>query len=212
MQTVAVHPTAPKQSRIDLAADVLRSGGVVALPTETFYGLAADATQPQAVAKLNRLKQKDVATPTLLLAADSAQARSVALTLPDGFDEFADAFWPGPLTLILPRAAHIPDEVTGGGETVGVRVPGLLLPQRIAAALGSPITGVSANLHREPAPRTAAEVAASFDDRLDLILDAGPTPGGAPSSLIDLTQDPPRLLREGILRREALERVRPLSV
>jgi L-threonylcarbamoyladenylate synthase len=209
MQVTSVHPVDPKPSRVAVAVEVLRAGGVVAIPTETFYGLAVDASQPEALAKLNRIKRKEVDSPSLLLASDVGQISAVA-EIPEGpFEALAEAFWPGPLTLVLRAVAGLPPEVGGAGEsrgTVAVRVPGLALPRMIAAELGFPISGVSANHHREPAPRTAADVAASLAGELDLILDAGPTPGGAPSTLIDLSGERPRLLREGILRRSALER------
>jgi L-threonylcarbamoyladenylate synthase len=113
-------------------------------------------------------------------------------------------FWPGPLTLVVPASPGVCDEITGGLGTVAVRVPGLALPRRLARELGRPITGVSANLVGHPPCRTAADVARVFPEGVDLILDGGPTPGGAPSTILDLTTDRPTLLREGILPRSAL--------
>lgn len=209
MQIVPVHPAEPKPARIEAACEVLRAGGVVALPTETFYGLAVDSSQASAVQQLNRLKVKHPDSPVLLLAADLAQVERVSAAPPPAFAVLAAAFWPGPLTLVLPAAPGVPVQVTGGRGTVGVRVPGLALPRRIAAALGRPVTGVSANLHGQPPPRVAADVAAAFVEGVDLLLDGGPTQGGAPSTVVDLTTARPSVLRRGIVRQAALRHFLP---
>ena len=158
---------------------------------------------------MNRLKVKAADTPVLLLAADIAQVEGVSVDPPPAFSVLAAAFWPGPLTLVLPAAPGLSVEITGGRGTVGVRVPGLALPRRLAAALGRPVTGVSANLHRRTPPRTAAEVAAFFGDGVDVVLDGGPTPGGAPSTLVDLSGPRPRVLRQGIIPLAALRNFLP---
>jgi len=204
MQVVPVHPGDPRPARIDAAREVLRAGGVVALPTETFYGLAVDSSQPAAVGKLNRLKVKAPDSPVLLLAADIAQVERVSAAPPPSFSILAAAFWPGPLTLVLPAAPGLPVQITGGKGTVGVRVPGIALPRLLAAAVGHPLTGVSANLHGEPPPRSAAAVAAAFPEGIDLLLDGGPTSGGAPSTVLDLATARPLLLRAGIVPEAAL--------
>ncbi len=209
MQVTPVNPREPKPVRIEAAAEVLRAGGVVALPTETFYGLAVDSSQGRAVAQLNRLKVKDDDSPVLLLAPDMAQVERVITALPTSFALLARAFWPGPLTLVLPAAPGLSSQVTGGRETVAVRVPGIALPRMLAEVLGNPVTGVSANLHGRRPPRTAGEVAESFPEGIDLLLDGGPTPGGGPSTLVDLTGPKPRVLRPGIVRETALRNLVP---
>ena len=209
MQVVPVHPADPKPARIDAACEVLCAGGVVGLPTETFYGLAVDSGQAGAIEQLNRLKVKAADSPVLLLAADMGQVEGVCADPPPAFSVLAAAFWPGPLTLVLPAAPGVPTQVTGGRASVGVRVPGLVLPRKIAAALGRPITGVSANIHGNPPPRTAAEVAESFPEGLELLLDGGPTQGGAPSTVVDLCGAHPRVLRRGIVRQNALRHFLP---
>ncbi len=183
---------------------MLASGGLVALPTETFYGLAADAFRPDAVRRVNEMKGKGAGDPVLLLLADPAQASAVTDSTPALYDELAARFWPGPLTLVIPSAERVPLEVRGGGETVAVRVPGLALPRHLARVLGRPVTGVSANRTTKAPCRTAADVAAAFPKGLEMILDGGPTPGGAPSTILDLSGDRPRLLREGLLPLSAL--------
>ncbi len=209
MQVAPVNPREPKSARIELAGEVLRGGGVVALPTETFYGLAVDSSQGPAVAKLNQLKRKDDASPVLILAAGMAQVECVSTAPPPSFALLARAFWPGPLTLVLPAAAGMSAQITGGLGTVAVRVPGLALPRMLAEELGRPITGPSANLHGAPPPRTAREVAEAFLEGIDLLLDGGPTPGGSPSTLVDLSGPNPRLLRAGAVRETALRNFVP---
>jgi L-threonylcarbamoyladenylate synthase len=204
MQVVPVHPGDPRPARIQAACDVLRAGGVVALPTETFYGLAVDSSQPAAVSRLNELKVKAADSPVLLLAAGLSQIERISSAPPPVFAVLASAFWPGPLTLVLPAAPGLSIQITGGRGTVGVRIPGLALPRLLAEALGSPVTGVSANRHGEPPPRSAAEVAAAFPEGIDLLLDGGPTSGGAPSTILDLAAARPTILRVGMVREAAL--------
>jgi len=199
-----VDPDQPRPDRLERVRDVLLDGGVVALPTETFYGLAVDAMNPRAVARINRLKGKPVDAPVLLLAADRDQAMQLAVAPPPVFERLAASFWPGPLTLVVRAAASLPREIGGGRGTVGLRVPGLALPRALASALGRPLSGVSANRHGAPPCRTAAEVLRALPAGLDLLLDGGPTPGGAPSTVVDLTVSPPRILRPGSVPASAL--------
>lgn len=199
MRVVAVDPMHPREERLAEAVKTLNSSEIVALPTETFYGLAADCRNPAALRLLNELKGKQPDAPLLLLAADSAQVSEVADHLPERFEELARSFWPGPLTMVIPAAPGLPREVSGGRGTVAVRVPGLALPRRLAKALGRPITGISANLTGRPPCRTAQDVADSFTSGIAMILDGGTTQGGAPSTIIDLTGERPAVLREGVL-------------
>lgn len=204
VRVITVNPMLPRPDRLAAACESLNDGGIAALPTETFYGLAADCHNTEALRAINRIKGKDGVAPHLLLMAETAQVALVSASLPRHFDELAKLFWPGPLTLVVPAARGLAREVTGGRGTVAVRVPGLALPRRLARELGRPITGVSANLHGEPPARTAAEVARYFPEGVSLILDGGPTQGGAPSTILDLTTERPTVLREGILPRSAL--------
>jgi L-threonylcarbamoyladenylate synthase len=204
-RVITVNPMQPRPDRLAAACESLDSGGIAALPTETFYGLAADCQNPVALREVNRIKRKADDAPLLLLMAEPAQVELVAAERPRHFEELAKLFWPGPLTLVVPAASDLPSEVSGGRGTVAVRVPGLALPRRLARELGRPITGVSANVHGEPPARTAADVARIFPEGVTLILDGGPTQGGAPSTILDLTTERPTVLREGILPRTALE-------
>jgi L-threonylcarbamoyladenylate synthase len=186
------------------AVAALEAGQVLAAPTETFYGLVADAFNVQALCQLNRLKRKPADTPILVLLADPSAVHQVSDALPERFHALADMFWPGPLTLVIPAAPGVPSEISGGRGTVAVRVPGLALPRRVAARLGRPITGISANLHGEQPCRTALDVSRTFPDCLGMILDGGPTPGGAPSTILDISVSPPRILRRGIVPSSSL--------
>jgi len=201
---IAVSPSEPREDRLQQAAAVLKAGGIAALPTETFYGLAADVFHVEALKRLNRLKKKADDSPILLLLADVTQLALVADAVPLAAEELAGRFWPGPLTMVVPASKDLPREVSGGRGTVGVRVPGMELPRRLAAVLERPITGVSANLHRDPPARTAEDVVRIFDDQIDLVLDGGEAPGGAPSTILDLTVARPCLLRAGAVPLSAL--------
>jgi L-threonylcarbamoyladenylate synthase len=203
-RVLAVDPVHPRDDRLTSAQRALESGGIVALPTETFYGLAVDAFNPDALTRLNRVKGKDADSPVLLLLADPKQTELVADELPARFTKLAETFWPGPLTLVVHASDRVPREVSGGRGTVAVRVPGLALPRRLADKLGRPLSGVSANRYREPPCRTAADVSRVLGEEIELILDGGRTAGGAPSTIVDLTGDRPRVLREGIVPAAAL--------
>jgi L-threonylcarbamoyladenylate synthase len=203
-RVVALNPDDPRPDRLQIAVDALATGGIAAIPTETFYGLAGDAFRADVLLRLNQLKSKGADAPVLLLLADIDQVELVARDLPDSFAALAERFWPGPLTIVVRAGPGVPVEVSGGRGTVGIRVPGLALPRRLAAALGRPITGVSANLHGEPACRTAEEVVRVLPRGVDVVLDGGPCPGGAPSTIVDISDGPARLLRRGSVPLSAL--------
>lgn len=199
VRVITVNPMQPRPERVAAAVAALEAGQVAALPTETFYGLAVDCFNAAALVALNRLKRKAEDSPLLLLLEEPAQVAQVADSVPPKFEELAQLFWPGPLTLVILASSRLPAEVSGGRGTVAVRVPGLALPRHLARGLGCPITGVSANLHGQRPCRSAADVAAIFPEGVAVILDGGPTQGGAPSTIVDLTGEHPALLREGIL-------------
>lgn len=181
------------------AAALLRAGELVAFPTDTVYGVGAIAWDRAAVARLYtaKLRSADKAIPLLL--ADSADLDLVAAGVSPAARRLAERFWPGPLTLVVPRAAGVPDEVTAGGATVAVRVPDHPLARALIRLAGAPLATTSANLSGHPSPVTADEVAAQLAGRVALILDGGRCPGGVPSTLVDATGTPPRILRPGPL-------------
>jgi L-threonylcarbamoyladenylate synthase len=179
------------------AVQVLRNGRVVAFPTDTVYGIGAHAYDSAAVEQLYVVKRRpgDKAIPLLLPAADALA--EVALDVPERAFALAARFWPGALTMVLHRASNVPDAVTAGGDSVAVRVPDHPVTQALLAALGAPLAATSANLSAQPAPATADGVLAQLEGRIDLILDGGSCPGGVASTVLDLTVDPPRVLRPG---------------
>lgn len=204
VRVITVNPMQPRPERVAAAVAALEAGEAVALPTETFYGLAVDCANAEALLGLNRLKRKAADEPLLLMMEGPDQVATVADSVPPKFEELAQLFWPGPLTLVIPASPRLPAEVSGGRGTVAVRVPGLALPRHLARALGRPITGVSANLHGQRPCRTAADVAGIFPEGVAVILDGGPTQGGAPSTIVDLTGERPTVVREGILPSSSL--------
>ena len=194
----------PREDRLREAAHLIQTGGIVVVPTETFYGLAVDPFNPEALAMLISLKGKPDASPIPLLLANAEQAAQVAGELPEEVAQITQMFWPGPLTIVVPAKPDLPEQVTGGTGTVGIRVPGLLLTRRLAETLGRPMTGTSANLHGGPACRTAAEVVRTFTSRVSMIIDGGPTTGGASSTVVDFSRPLPRIIREGAVPASAL--------
>ena len=191
------------------ARRVLRSGGVLALPTETFYALAVNPFDPAALARLFALKARPAAKPVLVLIAGPEMLFQVVREVPAAAIPLMAAFWPGPLTLILPARLDLPPLLTGGTGTVGLRQPRQALVCRLLTALGLPLTGTSANRSGQEPLTTAAAVARELGGEVDLILDAGPCPGGLPSTIVDVTVSPPRLVRAGALATSAIQELFP---
>jgi L-threonylcarbamoyladenylate synthase len=193
----------------DEARRVLTSGGVLALPTETFYALAVNPFDEAALARLFALKERPASKPVLVLVGDSAMLDQVADEVPAAGARLLARFWPGPLTLILPAREGLPELLTVGTGTIGVRVPRQAVTCRLLTFLGFPVTGTSANRSGAAPLVEAAAVAREFGDRVDLILDAGPCPGGLPSTIVDVTSIPPRLVRAGAVPLAELRTVLP---
>jgi len=195
------------EAAIAAAARCLAEGGLVAFPTETVYGLGADATNATAVARLYAAKGRPRFNPLIAHVADLAGAETIAVLDPDS-RKLAQAFWPGPLTLVLEKAAGcaVSDLATAGLDTVAVRVPAHPTAQALLRALGRPVVAPSANLSGHVSPTTADHVAGDLAGRIDMILDAGPVPVGVESTIVSCL-DGPRLLRPGGMPREAIEQV-----
>jgi L-threonylcarbamoyladenylate synthase len=203
----------PASERLAEAGHLLRSGGVVAFPTETVYGLGAAALDASAVQRIFVAKGRPAHNPLIVHALDTTAACTLVTEWPATAAALAERFWPGPLTLVLPRRAEVPDLVTGGGPTVAVRVSAHPVARGLIAALGGPIAAPSANRSGQLSPTTAQHVWASLGTAVDLILDGGPTPAGLESTVLDLTTDPPTLLRPGPISPEALTAVLgPLTI
>jgi len=189
------------------AVEVLRSGELAALPTETVYGLAANALDARAVACIFAVKGRPAHNPIIIHVSDTAMARRCAAQWPEAAEKLAAAFWPGPLTLVLTRATVIPDAVTAGGGTVGIRWPSHPFIQTVIRACGFPLAAPSANLSNEVSPTNAEHVAKSLAGKIPLIVDGGQSQVGIESTVIDLTQRPARMLRPGMIHLESLAAV-----
>ena len=193
------------ERQIALAVDLLREGGVVAYPTDTLYGLGADAFNEAAVERVFVIKGRPHGMPLPLLLADADALAQVASEVPPLARVLAERFWPGALTLVIPRSAKVPELVSGRGWKVGVRVPDHPVPRELARRLGAPITGTSANKSGGPDPRTAADVRSQLGEMVDLVIEGGGLPAGQPSTVLDLTGPSPRIVRAGAISKEALE-------
>ena len=188
----------------DAAAELLKSGGVVAVPTETVYGLAANGLDAAVVRKIFAAKGRAETKPISLFAACIEDAERFCVV--DGRTRRLSALWPGPLTVILPRLGCVPDEITAGGEGVGVRVPDDMTTLEILRRAGIPLTGTSANISGEAPARSAAEAMEIFAGRVDAVVE-GASPGGVPSTVVDLTGSIAKVVRMGAISRETLEKL-----
>jgi L-threonylcarbamoyladenylate synthase len=184
----------------------LRAGGLVGFPTETVYGLGADALNARAVEAIFAAKGRPADDPVIVHLAESSQVERVAVPTPAAW-QLGEAFWPGPLTLVLPRRPNVPPAVTAGLDSVGVRVPSHPVAQALLRESRLPLAAPSANLFGRPSPTTAQHVLDDLDGRIDAVVDGGPTTVGVESTIVDLTTSPPRLLRPGGLAAEAIEAV-----
>ncbi|HTP41466.1 MAG TPA: L-threonylcarbamoyladenylate synthase [Nitrospiria bacterium] len=195
-RSLVVDPCHPDRGALDEAGRCLARNGLIAFPTESFYGLGVMATSAEAVARLFAVKRRPADQPAPVVVADRHQVAQVIETIPLLAERLMARFWPGPLTLVMAARANIPMQLTGGTGRLGVRQPGLPLPVLLAAVAG-PITATSANRSGAQPATAAPVVEAVFRDEIDLILDGGATPGGLPSTVLDVTVDPPRLVRRG---------------
>jgi L-threonylcarbamoyladenylate synthase len=187
------------QAAVQRAAELLRAGEVVALPTETVYGLAANARDPAAVARIFSIKGRPAHNPVIVHVVGTEMARRCVSEWPGLADKLAAAFWPGPLTLVLPRAREIPDGVTAGGPTVGVRWPAHPFIQAVIRECDFPLAAPSANLSNRISPTSAAHVSQQLNGKVPLIVDGGQSQVGIESTVLDLTVSPARVLRPGMI-------------
>jgi L-threonylcarbamoyladenylate synthase len=208
-EVLRVDPQTPDQKSIARAAECLRSGGLVAFPTETVYGLGAHALDRAAVRRVFAAKERPVSDPLIIHVASFDAVIPLVAEVPTIGRDLATRFWPGPLTLILRRSDRIPDEVTAGLDTVALRVPAHPVAHALIQCAGLPVAAPSANRFSRPSPTRAAHVLADLDRRIDMILDAGPTTVGVESTVIDLTRKPPMVLRPGAIDVAALRSVVP---
>lgn len=203
----AAEPPVATEAALERAAGILRDGGLVAFPTETVYGLGADALDAAAVAAIFRAKGRPATNPLIVHVADIAMARGLAASWPVAAERIAAGLWPGPVTIVVPKTAAIPDVVTAGGPTVGLRCPDQRAVRRLIEKVGRPLAAPSANRSEAVSPTTAQHVLDGLGGRVDLILDGGPCRQGIESTVVDCTCDPPVILRPGPLARADLEAI-----
>ena len=206
-RVLAVNGDSPDPGVLDEAGTILARGGLVAFPTETVYGLGADALNVAAVRSVFTAKGRPPDNPLIVHLAEASQVDDVAVDIPAIARELARSFWPGPLTLVVRGRLGLPKEVTAGLPTVAVRVPDHRVPRELVRRLGRGIVGPSANTSGRPSPTEAAHVLADLSGAVDIILDAGPTRIGLESTVVDVTVEPPAILRQGGLTQEQLESV-----
>jgi L-threonylcarbamoyladenylate synthase len=204
---VEIDARSPQPTTLEKAAQIIRDGGLVAFPTETVYGLGADALSPKAVHRIFDAKGRPCINPVIVHIANESMLASVTTTWKEKAQLLAQAFWPGPLTLVLPKHPDVPDVVTAGGPTVAVRWPKHPVAQGLINASGRPIAAPSANRSSELSPTLAKHVIASLGDQVDMILDGGMCSGGIESTVVDLSCDTPRLLRPGLISLEQLREI-----
>ena len=187
----------PSDQEIEKAAEILRAGGLVAFPTETVYGLGADASNPAAVRKIFAAKGRPADHPVIVHIADMSELKHWAAEVPRAAWLLAEKFWPGPLTMVLKRSPHVNDLISGGQNSIGLRVPGHPVAQQLLKAFGGGIAAPSANKFGRLSPTTAEHVREELGNAVEMVLDGGPCDVGIESTIVDLTNDPPTILRPG---------------
>ncbi len=200
-------PTVAGAEAIREAVRILRAGGLVAFPTETVYGLGARAFNPEAIARIFAVKRRPLDNPLIVHVATDDQLHSVTTDIPPVARKLMAAFWPGPLTLVLRRAPEIPTAVSAGLDTVAVRMPDHPLALRLIHEFGEPVAAPSANRSGRPSPTRVEHVVRELGDAVALVLDGGPCRIGLESTVLDLTADPPRVLRQGAITPQMLRAV-----
>ena len=194
---IKLDPQNPAAADIMRAAEVVRAGGVIAFPTRCLYGLGADAFNAEAVDRIFRIKERSPRNPILILIDRTSRLERLVSELPPVAVRIMDHFWPGRITLVFKASEAVPRCLTAGTGKIGIRLPGHPVAAALVNALQTPLTGTSANLSGKPGCRRIEDLETQIADKLDLILDAGPLSGGIGSTVVDVTIEPPRILREG---------------
>ena len=195
------------ENRLQQAAEILKRGGLLGIPTETVYGLGANGLNAQAVSNIFKAKGRPQDNPLILHIPDVGWLERYCQEIPESAYQLANAFWPGPLTIILRRKSMVPDVVTAGLDTVGMRCPSHALCRKIIAAADVPVAAPSGNTSGRPSPTTAAHMMEDMDGKIDAIMEGGPCTVGVESTIVDVTCHPPRLLRPGGITLEQLEEI-----
>ncbi len=192
--------------QVDRAIEILKVGGIVAFPTDTVYGLGGDAFNSEVAERIYRVKQRPRSLPLPVLLADSTQVAAVVDSVPGIAQFLMKRFWPGGLTLVLPKGASLPEIISAGGDKVAIRIPNHVVPITLIRGLGAPIIGTSANISDKPSPVTAQEVEQQIGSQIDLIINMGRCPGGLESTVVDVTGETPVILRQGIIPEDEIKR------
>jgi L-threonylcarbamoyladenylate synthase len=198
-EVLKINPENPEINLIARAIHILKTGGVIAFPTETFYGLAADATNEDAVEKIFHLKGRDFSNPVALIIGNDRQLQGLVEEIPDSSRILMQTFWPGPLTLVFKASPQIIPKLTAHTGKIGIRISSHPVAACLAHRLDRPITATSANFSGTPEILSPQEVIRCLGDRVDLVIDGGLSPGGKGSTILDVTLDPPVTLREGAI-------------
>jgi L-threonylcarbamoyladenylate synthase len=196
---ININPEKPEPERIEEAVAILKSGGVIAFPTETFYGLGADARNEAAIEKLFEIKGRDFRNPILVVIGDSGHLDAFAEDIPAEARKFMERFWPGPLTIVFRAAPSVSPKLTAATGKIGIRLTSHPIARELSRRLGGPLTATSANLTGAPECSSAQEVLSQLEGRIGGLVDGGRTPGGKGSTIVDVTVFPVRVLREGAI-------------
>ena len=197
---------------LENAVSILKTGGLVAFPTDTLYALGASSSIESALERVYEAKGRPIGMPLPILVSSPSDIHRVAIEIPEVTWRLIDAFWPGPLTIILNKNKDISDIITAGGDTVGIRMPNHTIALELIQALGSPITGTSANSSGDNSPSTAEDVFESLGKSVDLIIDGGKCIASGASTILDLASNEPKIVRHGVLSLEEIQRVEPSLV
>lgn len=195
-----------QEPAISRAMEILSSGGIVAFPTESFYGLGVDAANEEAVKQIFKLKLRPMNQPLLLLISSADMLDNYVEEIPDVADKLIEQFWPGGLTIVFKASKSLSPMLTASTGKIGIRLSSHPVANALAESLGKPVTGTSANISGQPACSTAQEVFKALGDKVDLILDGGTTKGGKGSTILDVTVDPPLIIREGMISTAMIDR------
>jgi len=194
-----INPIRPEEDLIGLAARVLQNGGVIGYPTETVYGIGCSVFNADAVNRIYDLKNRDRSKALILIAADVMQISDLVEEIPEAAERLMENFWPGPVTLVFKASPRLQQFAFRKLKTIAIRIPDCAICLALLKACGVPIVSTSANLSGEPASTTALEVMNTFGSTLDLIIDGGETPSKTPSTVVDVTRSPARIIREGAI-------------
>jgi len=205
MTILTINPEHPAPDLLNRAAEVILQGGVIGYPTETVYGLGANAYDAKAISKVFELKVRETTKPILVIAGNMEMVKKLVTSFPELAARLAGVFWPGPLTMVLEASDHLSESLLGGGNRIGIRIPGSQICLELLKRCGVPITSTSANLAGQKNPISATEVVENFGGKLDLIIDGGRAASRIPSTVIGFDDDQVTLIREGAISRITIE-------